>query len=496
MADEQPDVVILDPQGTEHVFPPGFDPVVGARIVRESGEPQRLGSAKTGGYASNDPNLAPDFGAMAEGVASAFNPMNYVRAAKTLLTTDPRITVPALVTGAAQPVRDLLNAGSPNGQGSRAIGALGGALLTGPVLRTTGTAFRAAAPTAMDMGLQRTLAQRLEFPNTPQRLVDEGILPIRGNVQQALTATEQKLNADARAYDAAAATQDTSRMLPPGRQNIPLGTPPTPQGGQLATPLADMTELREQNQVRQLQGLHPDNPRDPIFGNDVRSAAPQATADTVSGPGVLLRPMASHAARIPGAAPTMVDPQVIADAAARYATDAGKIGALGDVPGAEAAAVNAAKADYLAQNTRPRTLTETIAQKRAYQDRASYPNRPNAPTVTNENLNFNTGVAGANRAEAIRLNPALEGDLAKEQDLLGALTAQKYLEAKSVPLSTVGTIKTLVGLRNPGVMGGVAIGLDRAGGAAQAVDPAAVRAALLQLMASHPVAGDAAQDSR
>lgn len=388
MPDPQPEVIIRDEQGVEHVFPPGFDPVVAGRIVRNQQAPRRLASAKTGGAASNDPNLAPDWGAMLEGVAQAFNPMAYARAAKAILTTSPAQTIPALAKGAVQPVVDILNAGTPDGHGSKAIGSLMGAALVGPVLRTTGNALRRAAPQAMDMGLQRTMADRLEFPNTPHRLVDEGIIPTEPNIRGALRATEQKVTDRAAAYDAA----------------------------------------------------HPIGP---------------------------------------------VDPDTLAAKARDAAFTEGRVGGLGNTPGPESHELDALQQRYLAQNTRSRSLAETIDQKRAYQARASYASRPNAPTVTNNELNFNKGLAAANRETAIAMQPSLADDLAKEQDLIGALTAREKLDAKSMPLSTVGTLKSLLLLRNPTVMGGAGITLDRTGRAAQTLDPMAVRAALGQLMASH-----------
>lgn len=260
------------------------------------------------------------------------------------------------------------------------VGGLGGAYLTGRGINAGGRLMTKIAPQVMDMGLKRTAADRLEFPNTPQRLVDERIIPRGNNVQNALSATEAKIGSEAAAFDAA----------------------------------------------------HPIGP---------------------------------------------VDPDRIAASGQAFAHKAGKVGGLGNVPGPEAAEIDALGKKYQAQNTRSRSLTETIDQKRAYQARAKYDNRPNAPAVTNNELNFNKGVADANRSEAIRLNPAIEGDLAKERDLMGALEAQEKGAAKATPLSTVGTLKSMTFLRNPTAMGGAAIGLDRMGQMFR--NPNWLRAALL-----------------
>lgn len=254
------------------------------------------------------------------------------------------------------------------------------------VPQAAGRLLTKAAPHVMDMGLKRTAADRLQFPNTPQRLVDEGIIPRGQNVQKALSATEGRVNAGASAFDAA----------------HPVGA---------------------------------------------------------------------------------VDPDKIANSAMSSAYQTGKVGGLGNAPGPEFDELQKLKGEYQAQNTRSRGLGETIDQKRAYQARAKYSARPNAPTVTNNALNFNGGVAAANRAEAIRLHPPLEADLSKEQDLIGALTAQENAAAKATPLSTIGTLKTVAGLRNPTLMGGAAIAADRAGQALKTPWTAAgLRAAIMAAM--------------
>lgn len=179
----------------------------------------------------------------------------------------------------------------------------------------------------------------------------------------------------------------------------------------------------------------------------------------------------------------VVDPDKIATEATGSAYRAGRVGGLGNAPGSEFEELQRLKSEYLSQNTRSRTLGETLEQKRAYQARAKYSARPNSPTVTNNALNFNGGVAAANRAEAIRLHPPLEADLSKEQDLIGALTAQENAATKATPLSTVGTLKSLAGLRNPTAMGAAAIATDRAGRVLQSpYTTAALRAAILALL--------------
>jgi hypothetical protein len=283
--------------------------------------------------------------------------------------------------------------GGPENQPSTAndamrgmVGAGGAQALLEAGPQAGGYLLTRAAPGLMDMGLKRTAADRLKFPNTPKTLVKEGIIPRGQNVQNALSATEKKLMAAAADYDA----------------------------------------------------------------------------------------------RMPG---IPVDPVDIARDAHASAYGAGKLGGLGDTPGPEVQELNDLARQYLAQNTRPRGQVETIAQKRAYQARASYSPRPNAPTVTNNQLNFNEGVAAANRQAAIQRQPEMEADWAKERDLLGALEAQTNAEAKATPLSTVGTLKTMAGLRNPTIMGGAAIGADRTGRALQSpFSAAAVRAVILAML--------------
>lgn len=376
-------VVIVDEHGQEHEFPPGFDPQRAAAIVRSQSAPApmtRLGSAKTGGMARETGGY--DLPELISGAAENFNPMNYARALKQLLTTDPRESVPAIGRGMAQDFKGLLSGDS------RTTGRVAGSFLVGPVLGETGGVLRKTAPAMMDSGLQRTMSQRLEFPNASQRLVDEGLVPRGTNVQRALDATEGQVNATATAHDAA----------------------------------------------------------HPIY---------------------------------------RVDPDTIAQQARDFAHREGKVGGLGNVPGPEVTDLDALVKDYLGRNTRTRSLTETIDQKRAYGARSRYNSRPNAPTQTNEAANFNKGVTRANRQAAIEASQELEALLAKEQDLLGALAAQAEREAKGAPPTTLGAAKSLTGVRNPTVMGGAAIATDRAGQALQAIDPMAVKAALLRLMVSH-----------
>lgn len=341
-------------------------------------------------------------GGIAEGVGSALNPMNIVRGHlapfQTNLPADASMSdriaaqgarFAPVVSGVKKFVTDAVTGQLDPNTGGQATGQLLTGLLAPRVIKVgvsgAGRLLTKAAPQLMDMGLKRTAADRLAFPGTPQRLVDEGIIPRGQNVQNALTATEAKVNADAAAFDAA---------NPPG-----------------------------------------------------------------------------------------VDPSQLATSARDFAYKEGKVGGLGNVPGPDAAELDALKQGYLAQNTRARTLAETLDQKRAYAARAKFSSRPNAPTQTGNELNFNEGVAGANRTAAIQRNPALEGDLAKEQDLMGGVTAQANAEAKATPLSTVGLMKTVAGLRNPTVMGGAGIAADRIGQALQSpYTSTAIRTALLALM--------------
>jgi hypothetical protein len=157
----------------------------------------------------------------------------------------------------------------------------------------------------------------------------------------------------------------------------------------------------------------------------------------------------------------MTDPRRLASEAQAFATDKGKLAGLGTAPGAEQADLDAAAQAYLARNPRPLSQAETIAQKRAYQARGSYSPRVNAPPVTNEQTNFDTGIANAARRSAIARQPELEGALSKEQDLLGALIAEQNTEARGTPSTVAGLLRHVA--MGPRVMGASAIGLDRLG---------------------------------
>lgn len=339
-----------------------------------------------------------------KGALSAIDPRTYLNAARSKRDTEAaygdRLHAGDLSgqhpAGASPDVSELGRTLTTPEGGGQAIGQLLTGLLLPRAVNKAGGMLRTIAPKAMDMGLQRTQADRLDFPNTPQRLVDERIIPHGTNVQEALSATEGKINSEARAFD-------QPNLIGPG---APL--PPSP-----------------------------------------------------------------------------ADPRAMAQTAQQFATKTGHVTGLGNVAGPEAAEIKSLGREYLDQNTRPRGLQETIAQKRAYQQRATYPNKPNAPESSNNAMNFNKGMAGANRAEAIRMNPALADDLAKEQDLIGADTAVQKMNAKSTPLSTGGMIKTGLLLRNPTVMGGAAIGMNELGRGMQSL-PDLIQAALLaQMTAPH-----------
>lgn len=135
------------------------------------------------------------------------------------------------------------------------------------------------------------------------------------------------------------------------------------------------------------------------------------------------------------------NPGAMADAAKDFAVKEGKVDALGNIPGSEMDEIDDLHQNYLDQNTRPRGLLETIAQKRAYQARTNYNNRPNAPVQTNNEINFNKGIAAENRAAAISMEPSLEGELAREQDLIGAKTAKEMRDNRGMPYSGFGAGK-------------------------------------------------------
>jgi hypothetical protein len=328
-----------------------------------------------------DWDYAPTLGGMVGGIGGLLlgGPMGAVAGA----------TAGGAIGGAAKTYMqspDSETRGADTAIGGAVEGIKQGALEAGPQMISG--LLRKAAPHAMDMGLQRTPTDRLNFPNTPKRLVDEGIIPTGDRPQKALSATEGQVQARTTAYDAA----------------------------------------------------HPVN---------------------------------------------RIDPDAMAQEARTSAYGEGKLGGLGDQPGPEDAELNRLVEEYLKQNTRTRSLGETVQQKRSYQARSKYSNRPNAPTQTSNELNFNAGIADANRSAAIKADPSLEGLLAKEQDLIGGVQAAKLRSAKSIPLETMGTVGALgraVGLRNPTVMGGGSILMDRLGKAGQ-LSPAMMRAVQLALRA-------------
>lgn len=375
-------------------------------------------------------------------------------------------------------------------QGALQMGMEGG-------MRGAAKTLQWGAPKVMELGLQRPRSAQLDFPNAAKRLVDERIVPWGNNVQRALDTTERKVGLDALQYDLAAAGLDRAgvptnmrKALPPARTTIPLGEAPKPSGGRPAVQRASVAAPNAPSMGSELA------PADAVFHGTPAQGSPTAAGDYPVGPGVLFGSDVSRARPTPLAPPElydvktrrglpnvpMADPFRIADEAHSFAFREGKMGGLGNAPGPEVANLNAARDQYLKQNTRPRSLSETIEQKRSYQARSRYNNRPNAPTQTNESALFDKGVAAANRSEAIRLLPSLEGDLAKEQDLLGALTALQTRAKNGMPNTVIGAAKHLV--LQPSMMGTAAIGMDAAGKGMQRMTAAQIRAAFNALMAA------------
>ncbi len=102
LADQE--VVIVGDDGTEHVFPPGFDPVKAAGIVRQGASPsllQRVGNAIRHPMTSVVPSLAArDDAPVTLGDLRA-NPMEALRRLGHIIGKDA--TTPALAAGAAAP---------------------------------------------------------------------------------------------------------------------------------------------------------------------------------------------------------------------------------------------------------------------------------------------------------------------------------------------------------------------------------------------------------
>lgn len=394
--------------------------------------------------------------------------------------------------------------------GGRVVGNVAGSLLLPSAVKGAGRLLTKAAPRVMDMALNRTRLDRLEFPDTGQRLVDMRIIPHGDNVEKAMTATEKALNAE---ISTAERYRPTVRgYLGEGTVEVPTGPAPTPSGGRIATPLADVSEFRHQNSSTKLQGMHPDNPVDPIFGQGGRSAAPESVADTITGPGVMVRqrsgidadpprgpkptldspigadprgelhPSATPFKNGPGAADHMIDPQKIGEAAYNYAYTKGKLGGIGKVPGKEVRTLRAALAEYLAGNPDAMGVQAGLDQKRAYGQLGIFNKKVNAKPVSSEKKLFQTGVAKAQRQAVLDRVPVAEPLLKQEHDLLGALEAQQL--RGSDPHVSRGVISTISDMTMPTVLGGGALLTDILGGAMQTSAPA-VRAALLALMRSH-----------
>ena len=165
--------------------------------------------------------------------------------------------------------------------------------------------FRLAVPATEEVLTSGSRDIAARFPNVDvvEEVLQRG-RPIRnaGLVQSQEALGEARRRALEAVDEFAASRPKVAGLLPEGRRAIPLGNTPTPSGGQLATPLADVTQFRRQSESRALQGMDPDDPLDPIFGGGPRAEPPIPTADIVSGPGTISRTL-SEAGISPRSAP-------------------------------------------------------------------------------------------------------------------------------------------------------------------------------------------------
>lgn len=335
------------------------------------------------------------------------------------------------------------------------------------------------APGLMEQPLNRSASQRIEFPNAAKRLVQLGIRPKVAPIQKELGATENLLDQTVAGFDAA--RPQVAGYLGGAKQAVPLGEPPVPKGGRPGVTKAKSINPRlielGPSAYRVERRMLPDLPEQKQF---LGSPMGGARADVVKGPGAVIQPMGPTPG--PGAPPTMVDPRRIVSSAERFAETEGKLKGLGKVPGKENEELSDLAIEYLRQNPDPLTLGETIAQKRAYAARSKYSGRANAPVQTSGQINFNKGIAGAAREEAVKLKPELEPMLSKEQDLIGALDAAQVAAVKPFSFSPIGLGKAAIGLRSPTIAGGGAILMDRLGRTIGPALPPLVRMALIKQM--------------
>mgnify|MGYP001564308303 CR=1 FL=1 len=322
----QSPTIIVDAQGVEHEFPPGFDPVQAGAIVRARtsapGDPLEAVRGATGISSNTLTDRAiralPVGGATVGGFMGGgrWNPLGMVTAGAGGVLGESAAQLANTVRGRMDLVPPTLG----EQVGRMALTGTGNAALEG-AFRGAGAGIGRAGRWAMNNALRpglrvmdeagqpitkdSTLSGR--FPDVD--IVGEAIrrrLPIRNNglrrTQKALEQSRSKALAMVKA--SAEKRPRVAGLLEEGRTPVMLAGPePIPRGGSLAVQRAAATQRVPFNLQRARQGMSPIPAVTQFYGGQPAKTAASATADVVEGRGVVLLRgggSATPAALLPG----------------------------------------------------------------------------------------------------------------------------------------------------------------------------------------------------
>lgn len=398
-----------------------------------------------------------------------------------------------------------------------------GQVLTVPITeyggRGTGFLLKKLAPKIMDAALWRSEAEKANFPDTPQRLIDEsqvgftlrqkpGMMPppfsldrvperpyperwgpspedtgpqagrlvprflrneaggkflsYADRVKLYAQQTENELHALTQAH--ADVRPPVAGYLPPARTWVRQQTP----GGEWPAGLnAEDTPFGRKGTAVEQQGwmTQPESDaqgptgRD-MFNADVNRVEPYGHRfNTNFG---RFEPYVDQPWEPgQGAPPGRVDPAELVKKAQASAVEAGRIPGLGTnlsrIPQYQELLQHAR--DYLGGYDRPIDAPELLQGKRAAADQVVYHHGPNATPSNQGGVNFFKGLARADRQQLIDWVPETEPGLAREQDLIGARRA--LARKRPMPMTGPGIVRTVS--MGPELLGRGAILMDRFG---------------------------------
>lgn len=232
MADEQGEVVIRDPAGTEHVFPPGFDPQKAASIVRAAMEHEP--DTYWGGFLKSAADTAKK---TATGVVEGLNPIAAVQGV-VRSAMHPVDTAAGVANAVMHPVDTAQSLSDPE-TGGRAIGSLllggaagrvlpaaGRAAVSVPVRTATAGALDTAAAVA-DNPIVGVFSPRAAQAGKLAGKLADAVRPDPVAVAQAEVAAGRLSPAVLRGVERAAAQRAAASGVPAAAPAAPVETAPT-----------------------------------------------------------------------------------------------------------------------------------------------------------------------------------------------------------------------------------------------------------------------------